>query len=389
MTKSEYNILVVGAGLCGAVLARRLAEEKSLRVLVIDRRNHLAGNMYDYDNEVGIRVQAYGPHVFHTDDDDAYGFVTRFCDPVPYKTKCEAVICDQATPSPFNFKTIDQFCGDDADALKHRLQAAFPGRSEVPVLEMLDSDDDDIASWARFLFEEDYRPYTAKQWNIQPEDIDPSVLARVPIVLSYRDTYFDQKYEFIPKDGFNSLAAQMFDHPLIEVELGCDALEHLVLLPDQGIIEVFGKRTPIVYTGPLDELFGFEYGELPYRSLRFDFKTFDTGSFQDAAITAYPKADGYTRITEYTKMPFQDIEGKTTVAYEYPASVEGMSWREAEPYYPVLTDDSKSAYAKYQSLADAYSNLLPCGRLADFRYYNMDQAVLRAFEVFDSVGGLL
>lgn len=389
MITSEYDVLVVGAGLCGAVLARRIAEERNLRVLVIDRRNHLAGNMYDYANDAGIRVQAYGPHVFHTDDERAYEFVTRFCNPVPYKTKCEAVICDRATPSPFNFRTIDQFCGEDADALKQKLLSEFPGRSEVPVLEMLDSDDRDIALWAHFLFEEDYRPYTAKQWNIQPEDIDPSVLARVPIVLSYRDTYFDQKYEFIPEDGFSALADQMLGHPLIEVGLGCDALKHFDLLPEQHVIEAFGKRTPIVYTGPLDELFDFRYGELPYRSLKFDFKTFDTNSFQDAAITAYPKAVGYTRITEYTKMPIQHIEGKTTVAYEYPASVNGASWREAEPYYPVLTDDSKNAYSRYLRLADSFSNLYPCGRLADFRYYNMDQAVLRAFEVFECMGGSL
>lgn len=379
------DILIVGAGLCGSVLARRFAEERDARVLVVDRRDHIAGNMHDYQNEAGVRVQAYGPHVFHTDSTEVYEFIARFCEPEPYRTKCEAVICDRATPSPFNFRTIDQFAGEEAAPLKQKLTDAFPDRTEVPVLEMLQSGDSDIAAWARFLFEEDYRPYTAKQWDLQPEEIDPSVLARVPVVLSYRDTYFDQAYEFMPRDGFDAFTKKMLDHPNITVQLRCDALEHLDLVPDAGTVRAFGEEIPVIYTGAVDELFGFQYGRLPYRSLCFDVVTLDRDSFQDVAITAYPKAEGYTRITEYTKMPFQDIEGKTTIAYEYPLNASGDQWREAEPYYPVLTDASKAAHERYQVLASAYSNLHLCGRLADFRYYNMDQAILRAFEVFDAM----
>ena len=384
MNTLGFDHIIVGAGLAGGVLARKLAEERGERVLVLDRRKHIGGNAYDYTNDKGIRVQKYGPHVFHSNSDKAYGFILQYCTAIPYRTRCEAVLDGISTPSPFNFKTIDQFYPDEKAAeLKSKLLEAYPGREEVTVLEMLQAEDEDIRQHAELLFEKDYRPYTAKQWALQPSEIDPSVLKRVPIVLSYRDTYFGDKYEFMPKGGFEAFFECLLDHPNIAVQLDIDALEHLTVASGQNVFLFDGKETEIIYTGAIDELFGYRFGVLPYRSLQFEFESMQIKSFQRAAIVAYPQEEGYTRITEYTKMPEQDGNGWTSVAYEYPVKYEN---KENEPYYPVLTEKSQQVYQKYAAYAKNFRNLVLCGRLADYKYYNMDQIILRAMEVFRAIG---
>lgn len=378
----HYDYIVVGAGLAGSVLARELAEKHGKRILVLESRNHIAGNMHDEINEHGIRIQRYGPHVFHTNDEEVYSWITQFCEPVPYRTKCETVIDGVSTPSPFNFRTVDQFYGTDESALlKRKLLSYYSGREEITVVEMLEAEDNDIRAYANFLFEKDYRLYTAKQWNMSPEKIDPSVLKRVPVVLSYRDTYFSDKYEWMPKEGFDQFCRCVLDHPNIKVQLNTDAREHIVVDEIRRCILFDGEAVGLIYTGPVDALFDYRYGMLPYRSLYFEFRSLERQSFQNVAITAYPQADYYTRITEYAKMPQQDGHGWTSVAYEYPTAYDKDAAIGNEPYYPVLTADSRESYEKYRIYAQNFSNLILCGRLADFRYYNMDQVVRRAFEV--------
>lgn len=382
-----YDYVIIGAGLAGGILARKLAEEQNKKILIIERRNHIAGNTYDYEDDHGVKVQKYGPHTFHTNDDSVYTFITRFTDIIPYKTKCEAVINGISTPSPFNFKTIDQFYDrDKAEKLKKELLGYYDNRPFVTVVEMLQAQNQDIKRFAQFLFDNDYKLYTAKQWNLDPGKIDPSVLKRVPIVLSYRDAYFDDKYEFLPSDGFTSFYKRLIDYPGIDVELNVEGLDHLQVNSDNHEIRYDGKVVPIIYTGAIDELFDYKYGVLPYRSLHFIFKSerMKGQGYQNAAIVAYPQVKDFTRITEYTKMPYQNTKW-TTYAVEYPVAYNKNASIGNEPYYPVLTAESKKTYEKYQKYAASFHDLILCGRLADFKYYNMDQVILRAFEVYKKI----
>ena len=220
----NYDYIIVGAGLAGGILARKLAEEKNKKVLIVERRNHTGGNIFDFEDEHGIRIQKYGPHVFHTNLEEVYEFISKYCEPIEYKTKCETVIDGINTPSPFNFKTIDQLYNlQEAKDLKMKLIAYYNQRETVTVVEMLEAKCEDIKKFAENLFNKDYKLYSAKQWNLDPNEIDPSVLKRVPIVLSYRDTYFDDKYEFIPKNGFSQMYKEIIDYPGIDIELGVDA----------------------------------------------------------------------------------------------------------------------------------------------------------------------
>jgi UDP-galactopyranose mutase len=383
---NSYDYIIVGAGLAGGILARNLAENNNKKVLIVERRNHIAGNTYDFNDEHGVKVQKYGPHVLHTIVDEVYEYIIQFCEPINYRTKCEAVIDNISTSSPFNFKTIDQFyVEEEAEELKQKLLQYYDNRPSVTVVEMLESSDDNIRGFAEFLFEKDYKLYTAKQWNLKPEEIDPSVLKRVPIVLSYGDTYFYDKYEFMPKDGFVSMYEKIVNHPNITIKLGINALEHIELYEEEQVIKYDGDAINLIYTGAIDELFNYKFGILPYRSLHFDFKSLNTDSFQNVAIVAYPQVEGFTRITEYVKMPNQECNGWTNVAYEYPVQYDKNAEIGYEPYYPVLTEESQKLYEQYKSYSESFKNLILCGRLADFKYYNMDQVILRTLELYKSM----
>lgn len=372
------DCLVIGCGLSGAVLARHLAEQGK-QVVIWERRDHIGGNMYDYMDSHGVLVQQYGPHIFHTSVQRVWEYMNRFEQWQDYKLVCGAVWDGKYTPTPFNFTTIDTFYeAEEAKALKEKLSAAFQGRETATVVEVLEHPDPDIRGYAEFLFANDYAPYTAKQWGMDPKDIDPSVLKRVPLRFSYDQGYFSDKYEAMPQHSFTRFFENLLDHPNISVQLGVEALEHLKVDGHRLLLDGKELTIPVVYTGALDELFGCVHGKLPYRSLRFEWKHEDMDSLQDAPVVAYPKDPGFTRITEFKKLPVQDVKG-TTYALEYPLPYkEGENM---EPYYPVLTDASQKQYALYKEMADKIPNLICCGRLADFKYYNMDQALDRALDI--------
>lgn len=376
------DCLVIGCGLSGCVVARHLAEQGK-QVVVWERRDHIGGNMYDYVDEHGFLVQKYGPHIFHTKDKKLYDYMCRFEQWQAFKLVCGAAWDGKYTPTPFNFTTIDTFYpSEQAKILKEKLQQAFPDRDTATVVEVLNHPDADIRGYAEFLFENDYAPYTAKQWGVSAEEIDPSVLQRVPLRFSYGQGYFDDAYEAMPVHSFTSFFEQLLDHPNIQVELGIEALEHISVQENSLYLNGEKLAIPVVYTGALDELFGCIYGRLPYRSLRFEWKYEDKDSLQNAPVVAYPQEKGYTRITEYKKLPVQDKTG-TSYAVEYP-----LPYREGEkmePYYPVLTEESQKQYAQYKKLADRIPNLICCGRLADFKYYNMDQALERAINICNGI----
>lgn len=379
---SNYDAIVVGCGLSGVVIARHLAEEKNKKVLIMERRNHVGGNMYDYVNEDGILVHKYGPHTFHTKKKELFEYMKKYCDWEPYKLTCGAVINGKYTPTPFNFQTIDDFFDrDKADSIKQAIKQNYPNEKFATVLELLNHEDNLIREYAQFLFDNDYSLYTAKQWGVAPSEIDPSVLKRVPIRFNYDIGYFDDDFQFMPSVSYVEFFEHILDHKNITVQLNEDALSRISLNEnDKHILfdnEIFSGI--VVYTGAIDELFSFKYGSLPYRSLRFEWKTECVKSFQNAPVVAYPQEEGYTRITEYTKLPLQNVGDKTTYALEY--SLQYDSDKKQEPYYPVPTEKSQELYEKYRVETEKYKNLYLSGRLADFKYYNMDQALKKALDV--------
>lgn len=376
------DYLIIGAGICGSVIARELAEQGKT-VTIWERRDHIGGNMYDYVDEHGFLVQKYGPHTFHTKKKELYDYMCRFASWQDYKLTCGAMWDGKYTPTPFNFTTIDTFFPvEKAAVLKEKLKKAFAGRETATVVEVLSYPDADIRAYAEYLFANDYAPYTAKQWGVSPAEIDPSVLKRVPLRFSYDEGYFDDPYQVMPEHSFTEFFENLLDHPGITVQLGVEALEHLQIQDNRILLDGEPCPVPVVYTGALDELFGRVYGALPYRSLRFAWRYEERDSLQNAPVVAYPQEAGYTRITEYKKLPVQEGHG-TSYALEYPLPYqEGQS---VEPYYPVLTQESQQQYDKYRKLADAVPGLICCGRLADFKYYNMDQALERALDLCKSL----
>lgn len=378
---SNMDYLVVGAGLCGSVIARELAE-RGQQVTIWERRAHIGGNMYDYVDEHGFLVQKYGPHIFHTNTKALYDYMCRFEQWQDYKLTCGAVWDGKYTPTPFNFTTIDTFFAPEKAAiLKEKLSVAFSGRDTATVVEVLSHPDADIRGYAEYLFTNDYAPYTAKQWGVSPAEIDPSILKRVPLRFSYNEGYFDDTYQVMPRHSFTRFFENLLNHPNITVQLGVEALNHLHIVNGHLLVDDLPFQIPVIYTGALDELFGHVYGHLPYRSLRFEWQHTDANSVQDAPVIAYPQEPEFTRITEYKKLPPQEGNGSSYVL-EYPLAYNGTE--SSEPYYPVLTEESQRQYTQYRIAAAKVPGLILCGRLADFKYYNMDQALEKALKILRS-----
>lgn len=378
MNISDYDAVVVGCGLTGSVIARHLADNGK-RVLILERRDHIGGNMYDYTDSHGFLVQKYGPHTFHTVKKELYDFMCRYEEWNEYKVICGAFIDGKCTPTPFNFQTIDDFYSPtEAENLKKHIKAFFGERRTATVVEVLKCGDPVIEKYAQFLFDKDYSLYTAKQWGISPSEIDVSVLKRVPLRFSYDVGYFDDEFQVMPKHSFTSFFENLLDNSNIAVKLGIDALEYIKICDNKIYFDNRPLNIPLIYSGALDELFEFKLGRLPYRSLKFEWKYEERDSVQDMPIVAYPQAEGFTRITEYKKMPVQNGRG-SSYAVEFPLPYN--SDKKAEPYYPVLTAESQKKYEQYSKLGDKVENLIYCGRLGDFKYYNMDQALERALQI--------
>ena len=373
-----YDYLVVGAGLCGCIVARYLAEEKNAKVLILEKRQEIGGNIYDYYDDNQILVQKYGPHIFHTNIARVKEYVQRWCEWKEFKLECSVFMNGKYTPSPFNFSTIDDFFSKEkAEEIKAHIEQEYPGREKATIVEMLQSKDLVVKEYADFLYDNDYKLYTAKQWGISPDEIDISVLQRVPVLFSYKTGYFDDDFQAMPVNGFTAFIEKILDHPNIEVQLGVNAVDKLKINDaTKRLVYENEQDLSVIYTGAIDELFSYKHGKLPYRSLTFEWKTENLESYQNAPVVAYPQVDGYTRITEYKKLPPQEVEGKTTIALEYPLAVDEDN--DYEPYYPIPTEKSSKQYAMYRSDAEQISNLYLCGRLAEYKYYNMDLAIDRA-----------
>lgn len=359
-----YDWLVVGAGFAGSVVAERLASQRNERVLVIDRRPHVAGNAYDHLDEAGILIHRYGPHIFHTNSDAVVDYLSQFTDWRDYEHRVLANVDDKLVPIPINLDTVNTLYGLN---LTPEGMEDFLARRRVHVSNIVSSEDVVVSTVGRELYEKFFRGYTRKQWGLDPSQLAKTVTARIPTRTNRDDRYFTDTFQKMPKDGYTAMFEKMLDHPNIEVRLNTDYrdVRHKVGAP----------RT--VFTGPIDEFFDFRLGRLPYRSLQFEHVTQDREWAQPVAVINYPQTERYTRVTEYKHLTGQQ-HPKTSLSYEYPSDI-------GDPYYPVPRPENQELYKRYQALAARTDGVWFVGRLATYRYFNMDQVVGQALAVFDRI----
>ena len=377
-----YDYLIIGAGFAGSVIAQQLASKKNKKVHIIERRDHIGGNCYDEIDRSGVIVHRYGPHLFHTDNTQVFEYLEGFGEWQEYMHKVIAHVDGENIAIPFSFTTLDQvFDKDKADALKAKLIEQYGENQKVSVLELRKASDSDLKALGDFVFEKIFVNYTAKQWGISAEEIDPSVLARVPVLTNYDTRYFQDKHQSIPKEGYTKLFEKMLEHPNISLSLGEEALDRVTIKSNQIYLDGESFAGKVVFTGMVDELFGYALGKLPYRSLRLGFEVVDTEYYQEGAVINYPNEHDYTRITEFKHIhPAKSLQ--TTILKEYPQEyIPGDN----TPYYPIPTDESKVIYGQYQELAAKVENLILLGRLAEYRYYDMDDIVARALEIYEEL----
>ena len=369
----KYQNLIVGAGISGAVLARLLAEQDQ-SVLVIDRRKHIGGNCFDYKDKNGINIHKYGPHIFRTDNEKVWQFLSRFTSWHNYVHKVRACIDGKEVPIPFNFTAIDAlFAPQKAKVFKEKLVLNYGEDKKVPILELKKSTDKDLQELADFIYENVFYHYTLKQWGFKPEELAGNALTRVPVYTSYYDGYFTEKYQAIPANGYTKMFENILNHPNIKVQINTDYKD----LKDISYEHLF-------YTGSIDEFFDYQLGKLPYRSLTFEFKTLVREKFQNVAVVNYTGKELYTRITEF-KHFLSENSSKTTLAYEYPAPFEiGKN----ERYYPIPRQENEQLYKQYLALAEKEKNIHFIGRLGAYQFYSMQSAISAVFDFVKNQGNL-
>lgn len=380
-----FDLIVVGCGLSGIVIARDQAE-KGKKVKIVERRDHIGGNVYDYFDENGVLVQKYGPHVFFTDDRSIEDYIKKYVNVYPFYPECRTYIDGKPIPMPFNFDSIRKIYSDSeyVQRLKDDLINEFGLDSIVAVTDLLECRKENIRNYGLYMYEHEYKKYSSKQWGIPIEEIDPSVFKRVPVYISYKKPYLRQKYQYMPEGGFTELVKRIIDHPNIIVELNTEAIQHIVFRDNEILYD--DLLVPVVYTGPLDALFNYKFGKLPYRALEFTWKKIHKYESLETPLSAFPESDKYIRITDYTQFPPQECDNFSIIAIEYPLEYRPEELCGNEPYYPTLTEESKEMNEMYHRLANNYNNLYTCGRLADFKYYNMDAVINRALEVSGIIG---
>jgi UDP-galactopyranose mutase len=356
-----FDWLIVGAGFAGSVLAERIASQRGERVLIIDRRPHISGNAYDRYNEAGLLIHQYGPHIFHTNSKAIFDYLSTFTRWRPYEHRVLAEVDGMLLPIPINLDTVNRLFGLNLDS--EGLSAWFAARAEKPE-EIRTSEDVVVSVVGRELYEKFFRGYTQKQWGVEPSALDKSVTARVPTRVDKDDRYFSDAYQYMPEGGYTRMFERMLNHPNIKIMLQTSFDEVRGQIPFRRLI----------YTGPVDEFFQFRFGKLPYRSLRFEHVTVNERQHQPVAVVNYPQTQAYTRVTEYKHLTGQQHE-KTSLTYEYPCDT-------GDPYYPVPRAQNMELYKRYEKLALAQKDVWFVGRLATYRYYNMDQVVGQALSTF-------
>jgi UDP-galactopyranose mutase len=351
-----FDYMIVGAGFAGSVLAERLGSRGN-KILLVEKRNHIGGNAYDYYNAAGILIHKYGPHIFHTNSKEVFDYLSNFTDWRSYSHKVLASVDGQLLPIPINLNTINKMYGLSLSS--DEVETFFQSKAEK-VDRVITSEDVVVSKVGRELYEKFFRGYTRKQWNLDPSELDASVTARVPTRTNKDDRYFTDTYQAMPLHGYTKMFEKMLSHPGINIMLNTDYKDIIDFIPHKNLI----------YTGPVDSYFNFCYGKLPYRSLEFKFETIDQEKFQETGTVNYPNEHAYTRITDFKFLTGQK-HPKTTIVYEFPKD-------EGDPYYPVPRPENAEIYRKYQRLANEMTNTFFVGRLATYKYYNMDQVVAQS-----------
>lgn len=390
MDYKKYDCIVIGAGFAGATIAERLANDSNKKVLVIDKRNHIGGNMYDYIDENGILIHQYGPHLFHTNLKSVFDYLSNFTDWFKYEHRVLGKVKDKLVPIPFNLTSIEQtFDEEYSESLKSELLKEFEMDKKIPILELRKSKNEKINSLADFVYENVFLYYTMKQWGQTPEEIDPGVTSRVPVFLSRDDRYFQDEYQYMPKHGYTNLISNMLKSENIKVMTSNDAMDIIQITDNEIFIEGQKYNGIVIYTGEIDALFNYKYGRLPYRSLDFKFETINEEFFQPVGTVNYPtKEDKFTRITEYKHMTMENCKtSKTTIVREYPCDYNKESSVGNIPYYPIENDQNHKLYSMYACEAEKVSNLYLLGRLAQYKYYNMDLVINEALKLYEKLGG--
>jgi UDP-galactopyranose mutase len=359
-----FDYLIVGAGFAGSVLAERLASQEDKKVLVVDVRNHIGGNAYDFYNADGILIHKYGPHIFHTNSARVFDYLSQFTDWRPYQHRVKASVDGKLLPIPINLDTVNALYGLSLTSFE--LEDFFKSVAE-PREVTRTSEDVVVGIVGRELYEKFFRGYTRKQWGLDPSELDAGVTARVPTRTNRDDRYFTDTYQAMPLHGYTRMFERMLDHPNIKLMLNTDYRE----------INGFIPYRELIYSGPIDEYFDFRYGTLPYRSLEFRFETHDMPEYQPVPVVNYPNDYAYTRITEFKYLTGQE-HAKTTIVYEHPTA-------EGDPYYPVPRPENAQLYKRYKTLADSTPHTHFVGRLATYKYYNMDQVVAQALATYDRI----
>ncbi|BAY99256.1 UDP-galactopyranose mutase [Tolypothrix tenuis PCC 7101] len=359
-----FDYLIVGAGFSGSVIAERLATHSGKKVLVVDKRNHIGGNAYDHYDEHGVLVHKYGPHIFHTNSREVFEYLSRFTQWRSYEHRVLASVDGQLVPIPINLDTINKLYGMRLNSFE--VKEFYESLAE-PIEQIRTSEDVVVSKVGRELYEKFFRGYTRKQWGLDPSELDKSVIARIPTRTNRDDRYFTDTYQAMPRHGFTRMFENMLNHPNIKVMLNTDYQEIQKAIPCREM----------VYTGPVDEFFDYRYGKLPYRSLDFKHETHNTAVFQPAPVINYPNEQLYTRVTEFKYLTGQE-HNKTSIVYEFPKA-------EGDPYYPVPRPENNEMYKQYKALSDSTPGVYFVGRLATYKYYNMDQCVAQALSVYKQI----
>jgi len=361
-----YDYLIVGAGFAGSVLAERLARNDNKKVLLVDKRPHIAGNAYDCHDKAGVLIHKYGPHIFHTNSQDVFNYLSRFTAWRQYQHRVLASVDGQLVPMPINLDTINSLYGLSLNS--DQVEDWFASRAEK-VEKIRTSEDVVVSKVGRELYEKFFKNYTRKQWALDPSELDASVTSRVPTRTNRDARYFTDSYQAMPARGYTHMFENMLDHPNISILLNTDYRE----------VKNFIPYKEMIYSGPVDEFFDLRFGKLPYRSLDFKFETHDVETYQSAPVINYPNDYAYTRVTEFKYLTGQK-HNRTSIVYEFPTA-------EGDPYYPIPRPENAVLYKQYQSLMEEEKHVHFVGRLATYKYYNMDQVVAQALTLYGRIAG--
>lgn len=386
MEDKEYDIVVIGAGFAGATIANKMANYGK-KVLIIDKRDHVGGNMYECYSNNGVRIHLYGPHIFHTNSEKVFNYLKNFSEFDKYEHKVIGNIDGKLVPIPFNYKSLEiLFDLEKANIIKEKLNKKYGEGSKVSIYNLINDEDEVIRKFGNYVYDKVFAQYTAKQWEMPIDKIDNSVINRVPVVLGYDDRYFNDTIQYMPEEGFSVLIQNMLNHDNIDIKVNTNSSEIIKLDFNNNKLYLFDKEFlgKVFFTGAVDELLNYKYGALPYRSLNLVFEEYDEDYYQSNSVINYNTSEEYTRITEFKYLTNQRLNGRTTILKEYPLRYDHLSTK-SDPYYPINNKENIELYDKYKKDIEKFSNIYLCGRLAEYKYYNMDAVVESVLNLFEEL----